>query len=138
MTTQDLRRQSINPGHTQAIYDNFHFSQATRVGNMIWVSGQVGVDATMTPAEGIEAQTHLAFQALSGILEEAGASLADVVELMTFHIDLQSEIHTFGQIKDKYFPDRYPSWSAVGVTQLALPALRVEIRAVAVIGCGRD
>ncbi|SFQ29231.1 Enamine deaminase RidA, house cleaning of reactive enamine intermediates, YjgF/YER057c/UK114 family [Pseudomonas sp. NFPP07] len=138
MTTQDLRRQSINPGYTQAIYDNFHFSQATRVGNMIWVSGQVGVDATMTPAEGIEAQTHLAFQALSSILEEAGASLADVVELMTFHIDLQGEVHAFGKVKDQYFPDRYPAWTAVGVTQLALPALRVEIRAVAVIGCGQD
>jgi len=33
------------------------------------------------------------------------------------------------------FPDRYPSWTAVGVTQLALPELCVEIRAVAVVGC---
>lgn len=138
MSTPDLRRHSINPGHTQAIYDTYHFSQATRVGNTIWVSGQVGVDATMTPADGIEAQTHLAFQSLRSILEEAGASLADVVELMTFHLDLQGEVHAFGQVKDQYFPDRYPAWSAVGVTQLALPALRVEIRAVAVIGSGRD
>ena len=39
-------------------------------------------------------------------------------------------------VKDDYFPDRYPSWTAVGVTQLALPELCVEIRAVAVVGCG--
>jgi enamine deaminase RidA (YjgF/YER057c/UK114 family) len=42
----------------------------------------------------------------------------------------------FSKVKDEYFPDRYPSWSAVGVTQLALPELLVEIRAVAVAGCG--
>jgi len=39
-------------------------------------------------------------------------------------------------VKDRYLPDRYPSWTAVGVTQLALPGLLVEIRAVAVAGCG--
>ncbi len=136
MSAQTARRQSINPPHTQAIYDSYHFSQATRVGDLIWVSGQVGIDATMTPGQGMEAQARLAFQALKTVLEAAGASLADVVELTTFHTDLRGEIHAFAQVKDEFFPDRYPSWTAVGVTQLALPELCVEIRAVAVAGCG--
>lgn len=136
MSTQNLKRQSINPPHTQAIYDTFHFSQATRVGDMIWVSGQVGIDASMTPAGGIEAQAHTAFQNLSSVLEAAGANLSDVVELMTFHTELQADMQAFAQVKDEYFPDRYPSWSAVGISQLALPGLRVEIRAVAIAGCG--
>ena len=135
MSSQNVRRQSINPPGTQAMYDTYHFSQATRVGNMIWVSGQVGVDATMTPAKGVEAQAHLAFQALRSVLEAAGATLADIVELTTFHTDLHGEIQAFGEVKDEYLPDRYPSWTAVGVTQLALPELCVEIRAVAVAGC---
>lgn len=136
MSNETARRQSINPSHTQAIYDSYHFSQATRVGELIWVSGQVGIDATMTPGQGMEAQARLAFQALKAVLEAAGASLADVVELTTFHTDLRGEIQAFAQVKDQYFPDRYPSWTAVGVTQLALPELCVEIRAVAVAGCG--
>jgi enamine deaminase RidA (YjgF/YER057c/UK114 family) len=131
-----MKRQSINPPPTQAMYDAYHFSQATRVGNMIWVSGQVGIDGAMTPAKGMEAQAHLAFQAVKSVLEAAGASLADIVELTTFHTDLRGEIHAFAQVKDQYLPDRYPSWTAVGVTQLALPELCVEIRAVAVVGCG--
>jgi enamine deaminase RidA (YjgF/YER057c/UK114 family) len=130
------KRQPINPPHTQVMYDNFHFSQATRVGEMIWVSGQVGIDAKLTPADGIEAQAHLAFQGLRSVLEAAGATLADVVELMTFHTDLQADAQAFGKVKDEYFPERYPAWTAVGVTQLALPGLRVEIRAVALAGCG--
>jgi len=43
MTSEATKRPSINPGATQAMYDAFHFSQAMRVRNMIWVSGQVGV-----------------------------------------------------------------------------------------------
>jgi len=135
MSSERTKRQSINPPSTQAMADAFHFSQATRVGNTIWVSGQVGLDATMTPADGVEAQARLAFQALKSALEAAGASLADIVELTTFHTDLRGEIHAFGRVKDEYLPDRYPSWTAVGVTQLAVPELRVEIRAVAVAGC---
>ena len=136
MSAENTKRQSINPRSTKAMADAFHFSQATRVGNTIWVSGQVGVDAGMKPAAGMEAQAHLAFQALRSALEAAGASLADIVELTTFHTDLRGEIQEFANVKDEYLPDRYPSWTAVGVTQLALPELRVEIRAVAVAGCG--
>ena len=135
MTSEATRRQSINPGATRAIYDALHFSQATRVGNVIWVSGQVGIDAAMKPAKGMEAQAQLAFQGLRSVLEATGASLADVVELMTFHTDLRGEMQAFASVKDEYFSDRYPSWTAVGVTQLALPELCVEIRAVAVVGC---
>ena len=136
MTSRGTKRQSINPGATRALYDALHFSQATRVENTIWVSGQVGIDAAMKPAKGMEAQARLAFQGLRSVLEAAGASLADVVELMTFHTDLRGEMQAFAAVKDDYFPDRYPSWTAVGVTQLALPELCVEIRAVAVVGCG--
>lgn len=136
MNAQTPKRQLINPPHTQMFYDTFHYSQATRVGDMIWVSGQVGIDASMTPGTGIEEQAHLAFNGLKTILEATGASLADVVELMTFHTELQVDMQAFARVKDQYFPDRYPSWTAVGTTELALPGLRVEIRAVAVAGCG--
>jgi enamine deaminase RidA (YjgF/YER057c/UK114 family) len=132
------KRQSIVPAPFQAYYDAYHFSPATRVGDMIWVSGQVGIDADMKPAEGMQAQAQIAFECLKLVLEEAGASLADVVELTTFHTDFHGEIEAFMTVKDQYFPSRYPSWTGVGVAQLALPELLVEIRAVAVAGSGKD
>ena len=130
------KRQSIVPAPFQGHYDAYHFSPATRVGDLVWVSGQVGVDADMKPAEGMQAQAQIAFECLKLVLEEAGASLADVVELTTFHTDLHGDIDAFIAVKDQYFPNRYPSWSAVGVTQLALPGLLIEIRAMAVVGSG--
>lgn len=130
------KRQSIIPPGTELLYDAFHFSPATRVGNLIWVSGQVGLTEQMQPAEGMEAQARIAFASLKGILESAGATLDDVVELTTFHTGLQRDLPAFVQVKDQCFPDRYPSWTAVGVTELALPGLCIEIRAVAVAGSG--
>lgn len=134
--TSRISRQSIIPPSTQSFYDKYHFSPAIRVGSMIWVSGQTGIDAAMAVGKGMEAQARLAFEGLKTILEAAGATLADVVELVTFHTDLRGEMPEFSKVKDEYFPDRYPAWSAVGVTQLAHPAFLVEVRAVAVVGCG--
>ncbi|MFF2166640.1 RidA family protein [Streptomyces sp. NPDC058175] len=137
MSFSDKERQSINPPPTQEIYDRLHFSQATRVGDLIWVSGQVGIDTTdMKPGDGMEAQARLAFDNVRTVLRAAGASLADIVELTTFHTDLRGDIQEFVQVKDEFLPDRYPSWTAVGVTQLARPELLVEIRVVAVAGSG--
>ncbi|OEZ27416.1 RidA family protein [Variovorax boronicumulans] len=136
-----MKRQMINPASVKAKhYDQLHFSSATRVGDMVWVSGQVGFDvATGKPGQGMAAQARLAFQNLKAVLEEAGATLADVVEIMTFHMDMQGpDIQAFAKVKDEFLPNRYPSWTGVGVTQLAHPAYLVEVRAVAVVGCGAD
>jgi len=133
-----MKRTLVNPKETQPMYDNFHFSQANRVGDTIWVSGQVGIDDAMTPASGMAAQARLAFAGLERTLAAAGATLGDVVELTTFHIDLRGELEEFAKVKDEYLPRDYPAWTAVGVTQLALPELRVEVRAVAVAGSHKD
>lgn len=130
------KRELINPPGTEVFYENFHFSSATRVADTIWVSGQVGIDASLAPGKDMAAQARLAFGNLKAILESAGASMSDVVEIVTFHTDLRGEMEAFAAVKDEFLPDRYPSWTAVGVTQLAMPELKIEVRAVAVIGCG--
>jgi enamine deaminase RidA (YjgF/YER057c/UK114 family) len=132
-----MSRRQIIPPSMQAMYDAYHFAPATRVGDTIWVSGQVGIDAQMKPGDGMEAQARLAFENLKSVLEAAGATLADVVELVTFHTDLRGDMPAFSPVKDAYFPDRFPSWTAVGTPQLASPAFLVEVRAVAVAGSGR-
>lgn len=138
-TTDGHIRQSIVPPSTQAMYDNFHFSPAIRVGDHIWVSGQTGFDLeAMAAVEGMDAQARLAFDGVERALKAAGASMADIVELTTFHTDLRGEMAEFTKVKDEYLPDNYPAWTAVGVTQLAMPEFKVEIRVVAVAGSGLE
>ena len=125
-------KQLINPKGSEHIYQSMQFSQAVKCKNTIWVSGQVGVDENFKVGEGIEKQTQMAFQNLEKVLNEAGAGLKDIVELVTYHTSMK-EIGKFSKIKAKFIPENYPAWTALGVTELVLPDLLVEIKATAIV-----
>jgi enamine deaminase RidA (YjgF/YER057c/UK114 family) len=126
----------VNPPGTEMVYQRMQFSQAVRVGDLVWVSGQVGLDEQGAVGEGIDAQARQAFRNLQRVLAEAGTSLADVVELVTFHTSMK-DIRGFGKVKAEFIPENFPAWTAVGVKELVMPQLLVEIRATAVIGSSR-
>ncbi len=125
-------KELINPSGTEPIYKTMQFSQAVKTGDTIYVSGQVGVDESFKPGSGIEEQSDLAFKNLVKVLAEAGASLEDIVELVTYHTSMK-DINGFSKVKAKYIPENFPAWTAVGVTELVLPGLLVEVRATAVV-----
>ena len=133
---QGHSRELINPPGTEIVYQSMQFSQAVRVGDMVWVSGQVGVDEQLHMEDGIEAQARRAFSNLGRVLTSAGAGFGDVVELVTFHVDM-AQMGVFARVKSEFFPQDFPAWTAVGVKALVMPGLLVEIRAVAVIGSGK-
>ena len=131
------RKMTCNPPGTEKISKIMQFSQAVRVGDTLWVSGQVGVDRQGVTADGIEAQARIAFENLGDILKHAGSSMTDVVDLLTFHKSM-ADMRGFTKVKAAFFPEDYPAWTAVGVTELAMPDLLVEIKATAVIGSGKN
>ncbi|MDE2294629.1 MAG: RidA family protein [Gammaproteobacteria bacterium] len=100
------------------------YSQATRVGDTIWVSGQIGLDpATMTMvAGGIEAETRRVFENLKAIVTAAGASLDDVVKVNLYLTDL-GNFALVNRIMAEYFLEPYPARAAVGVAALPRSAL---------------
>jgi len=135
-TTEKQHKQTlINPEGTEFIYNTLKFSQAVRVDNTVWVSGQVGMDEKGAVGETIEEQTRMAFQNLKTVLAETGASMDDIVELVTYHTSMK-DMKAFGKVKSEFITDDYPAWTAVGVTELVLPQLMLEIRATAVVGSG--
>ena len=122
----------INPKGTESIYESMQFSQAVKANNMIWVSGQVGINKDLSIGNGIEEQSRLAFQNLKAVLEDAGSSLENIVELVTYHISMK-ETRQFSKVKAEFIPSNYPAWTAVGVKELVLKGLLVEIRATAIV-----
>ncbi|MGZ8983418.1 MAG: RidA family protein [Methylotenera sp.] len=99
------------------------YSQAVKVGNTVYLSGQIGLDpATMQMVEGIEAQVHRVFSNLKAVAEAAGASLADVVKLNIYLTDL-SHFALVNTIMAEYFSQPYPARAAVGVASLPRGAL---------------
>ena len=132
-TTKSKTRTLINPPGTEEFYNTWQFSQGVRVGDTLWISGQLGIGADGKAGATIEDQTRLAFQNLIRVLEEAGGSLADVVELTTYHLAMD-DLPQVAAIKGAFISQDFPAWTAVGVTALALPELLVEVKATAVIG----
>ncbi len=145
----------IIPPALSSVYDTWHFAPAVRVGALIFCSGVIGTGpggappdslesvesvasaagASLSDLRGIddpEAQFVTAFEVVAAVLAEAGATLADVVELTTYHVDLRTHIDTFVAVKDRYLTEPYPAWTAIGVSELIVPGGLVEIRAIAV------
>jgi len=109
------------------------YSQAVRVGDTVYLSGQIGLDpATMQMEEGIEAQIHRVFRNLQAVAGAAGGSLDQVVKLTVFLTDL-ANFPKVNEIMARYFREPYPARAAVGVAALPRGAL-VEADAVMVLG----
>lgn len=107
------------------------YSQAVKVGETVYLSGQIGLDpASMQLVEGIEAQIHQVFKNLSAVCDAAGGTLADIVKLNVFLTDL-AHFAKVNEIMGQYFQQPYPARAAVGVSQLPRAAL-VEADAVMV------
>jgi len=105
------------------------YSQAVRVDDTIYLSGQIGLDpSTMQLAESTEAQIHRVFQNLRAIASAAGGSLDDMVKLNVYLTDL-AHFAKVNEIMATYFRQPYPARAAVGVAALPRNA-QVEIDGV--------
>ena len=106
------------------------YSQAIRVGDLIYTSGVIPVDpATGAIAEGSAAQAEQAFMNLTNLLEAAGTDASKVVKTTVFI----KEMNDFGAINEvyaKYFPEPYPARSCVEVARLPKDVM-LEIECIA-------
>lgn len=127
-------REAIIPAGMEAVYEKIGYAPAIKVGDTVYLSGQIGRDAAMQLVEDRDAQIVQAFENLKRVLEAAGASLADVVDLTSFHTDMR-DLPLFMQVRDRYFHAHPRSaWTAVGAHMLGgSPGYIVEIKAVAVL-----
>lgn len=132
------KKQSFAPAGQESLVEAYNLSPALKVNDTVWCSGQVGMDENGFIPESYTEQAELAFKNLKAVLEAAGASLDDIVDLITFHVDLPGQAADVVEVKNKYIKSPYPSWTGVGVVALADPALKLEIKATAVIGSGKN
>lgn len=109
------------------------YSQAVRVGDTVYMSGQIGLDpASMQMVDGIDAQIVRVFENLKAVAEAAGGSLADAVKLTIYLTDL-ANFAKVNEVMARYFSEPYPARAAVGVKELPRGAV-VEADAILVIG----
>jgi reactive intermediate/imine deaminase len=133
MAPQDVAPEVtwLNTPETEAM--GFPFSEAVRVGHMLYLSGQVGNlpgEAALVPG-GIQAETRQTMENIKATLERYGSSMDRVVKCTVF-IDDMAEWPAMNEVYAPYFPAHKPARSAVGADGLALGAA-VEIECWATV-----
>lgn len=111
------------------------FSPAVRVGNLIFLSGQIGTPPDASGglvSGGIEAETRQTMENIRDVLTRVGSSMDQVVKCTVMMADM-AEWPRMNTVYATYFPNHKPARSAFGATALALGA-RVEIECIAVMG----
>jgi enamine deaminase RidA (YjgF/YER057c/UK114 family) len=146
-------REVIIPPGMEILYEKYHYCPGIKVGNTLYISGQVGRDENLQVVEGVESQFIQTFENVKKVLSAAGATFDDVVEMVTYHVtgvnlgNFQPQppqtseqqftiphLPLFINIKDRYFTNQFPTWTGVGITALSTPGLIVEIKCTAIIG----
>ena len=107
------------------------FSPGVRVGELLFVSGQIaqGSDGQLVGGSDCAAQTRQVMARIRAIVEAAGATMQDVVKVTTFLVDLD-DYPGFSQVRSETFPDSPPASSTVVVAALVRPEFLVEVEAV--------
>lgn len=123
-------RQVIDPGF--AWDDEYGYAQCVRVGDMLYLAGQMPVDqdGALVGEGDIAAQTRQAFENLVAVLAAAGSSLGDLIDV-TYYLTDMAEVMGMAAVMGEYLPQDPPTATVVGVTALFLPGQLVEIKVTA-------
>ncbi|MEA2777646.1 MAG: 2-iminobutanoate/2-iminopropanoate deaminase [Acetobacteraceae bacterium] len=109
-----------------------HYCHVTKAGNLIWVSGTVGMAADGSiPADVVE-QFELAIASMDACLKSVGAGAEHVVKVAVYLTDV-ADRGKINPIRQRYFGAHRPASTLVEVSALVLPELKVEIEAQAVL-----
>jgi 2-iminobutanoate/2-iminopropanoate deaminase len=126
-----MSKQSVRTERAPAPFQGAPYSQAIVHGDLVFVSGQLGIDpeSNEVVAGGIAAQTERALENVRAILEEAGSSLANVLQSSIFLIDLQ-DFSAMNEVYARLMGEVYPARATVQIAALPSGA-RIEIAVIA-------
>jgi enamine deaminase RidA (YjgF/YER057c/UK114 family) len=125
----------VPKGVGEHMRDNYHYSQGVLVDNRLHVTGQGGWDEAFAIPEDPIQQIRNSFNNVAGVLAEGGSSWNDVVEIFSYHVGEIDDtvLATVVEELRKWCPSHQPLWTVLGVERLALPPMKVEITATAIL-----
>ncbi|MDA0367689.1 MAG: RidA family protein [Proteobacteria bacterium] len=117
------------------IHDRSLLSAGFRVGNIIYISGQVAVNDTreLVGAGDFKAQVHQTFANIKRILEAGGSGLHKIVHTTTYVTDIETARKDWLDLKKQYFTFPYPAGTFVEISRLGSREAMIEIDVVAIV-----
>ena len=111
-----------------------HYTDAVRVGDLLFVSGCVPVDSEgrLVGGDDVVAQARQTFENVGAVLAAGGSSFADVAKVTVFLTDVDDRAK-INPVRQEFFGDTRPASTLVEVSALAIPGAKIEVEAVAVI-----
>jgi 2-iminobutanoate/2-iminopropanoate deaminase len=115
-------------------YAPYLLSQGIRIGDLLLVSGQVGIDGSgeLVSLDDFEVQADQAFRNLAQVLEAGGSSMDRVAKVTIFLTDMAANFPKVVELRRKWFTPPYPADTIVEVRSLYRPEVMLEIEAIAV------
>ena len=113
--TPDTVLMSDNPG-MRAVQDKWGFSDAVISGDTIYLSGVVA--GTRPGEQGFEPAYERVYAQIAATLKRAGASWGDVVDMTSFHTDVEGQIEALAAVHKRHVKAPYPAWTAIGISKL--------------------
>jgi reactive intermediate/imine deaminase len=107
-----------------------HYCDAVRFGDLLFVSGVPPTDASGKVVSGdVAAQTRQVFLNMKLILDAAGASFADILKVTVYLLDVNDRAK-INPVRKEFFGNARPASTLIGINELAIPGMKVEIEAV--------
>ena len=108
-----------------------HYTDAVRFGNLLFISGLAPVDAKMNlVSPDVVEQTRSLFEQMEKLLSDAGATFADVLRVTVYLTDVNDRTK-INPVRQEFFGSTRPASTLIGVNELAIPGMKVEIEAIA-------
>ena len=108
-----------------------HYCDAVRFGDLLFVSGIAPTDGTgrVVGGDDVAAQTRQVFRNMKLVLDAAGASFADILKVTVYLLDVNDRAK-INPVRKEFFGAARPASTLIGVSELAIPGMKVEIEAV--------
>jgi 2-iminobutanoate/2-iminopropanoate deaminase len=108
-----------------------HYCDAVRFGDLLFISGVPPTDAKgkLVGGDDVAEQTHQVFRNMKLVLDAAGASFADILKVTVYLLDVNDRAK-INPVRKEYFGAARPASTLIGVSELAIPGMKVEIEAV--------
>jgi enamine deaminase RidA (YjgF/YER057c/UK114 family) len=113
----------------KSVWEDWGFAEAVVRGDTVYLSGVV---AGLRPGESDAAAAYdRAFKTIGSILERAGSSWDDVLDMTTYHTDVATQMEAFRDVRKRYVKAPYPTWTAIDIDRLIPEGALAEIKVVA-------
>lgn len=123
--------RAIVPPALREVAEGVRMSPAILSRGHLFLTGTTGANTDGTMPEDAETQFRVAFAKIGAVLNEAGLSFADIVEMTSYHIGLRAHFDLFDRVRLDHMSEPWPAWTAVEVAGLRREGAIVEIRVIA-------